>query len=87
MDVTGARPAWFLLSQHWLSLLGSALIAAALISSLFVFPPQIRGHTSNFCVGIIVLLVLPVVFFITLILGSDRNLSQQASDSGRVDPD
>jgi len=68
MDATQARPAWFLLTQHWLSLVGSALIATALISWLFVLPLQIRGHASNPYVGIIVFLVLPGVFFTGLIL-------------------
>src|ERR1700756_4535600 len=68
MDPSSKRPVWFLLTQHWLSLLGSALIATALISWLFVLPLQIRGHASNPYVGIIVFLVLPVVFFTGLIL-------------------
>ena len=46
----------------------SALVATALLSWLFVLPPQIRGHASNPYVGIIVSLVLPVVLFTGLIL-------------------
>ncbi|HXJ88195.1 MAG TPA: NapC/NirT family cytochrome c [Candidatus Binatia bacterium] len=68
MSVTSSRPAWFLLTQHWLSLLGTALITTALISWLFVLPLQIRGHASNPYVGIIVFLVLPIVFFAGLAL-------------------
>ena len=68
MKVTSPRPAWFLLTQHWLSLLGTAFVATALISWLFVLPLQIRGHASNPYVGIIVFLVLPVVFFAGLVL-------------------
>lgn len=68
MNGRGARPAWFLLSQHWLSLVGSALVATALISWLFVLPLQLRGHASNPYVGIIVFLVLPIVFFAGLAL-------------------
>ena len=68
MEVTKARPAWFLLTQHWVSLLSSALVATALLSWLFVLPLQIRGHASNPYVGIIVFLVLPFVFFTGLIL-------------------
>jgi len=68
MDVTKARPAWFLLTQHWVSLLGSALVATALLSWLFVLPLQLRGRASNPYVGIIVFLVLPFVFFTGLIL-------------------
>lgn len=66
--MTGPRPAWFLLTQHWLSLVGSALIATALISWLFVLPLQIRGHASNPYAGIIVFLALPALFFAGLAL-------------------
>ena len=68
MGATSERPAWFLLTQHWLSLLGGALLATAVISWLFVLPQQIRGHVSNPYVGIIVFLVLPAIFFTGLIL-------------------
>ena len=63
MSGTSKRPAWFLLTQHWLSLLGVALVATALISWLFVLPQQIRGHVDNPYVGIVVFLVLPAIFF------------------------
>jgi hypothetical protein len=68
MSATSERPAWFLLTQHWLSLLGGALLATAVISWLFVLPQQIRGHVSNPYVGIIVFLVLPAIFFTGVIL-------------------
>jgi hypothetical protein len=63
MNGTSKRPVWFLLTQHWLSLLGVALVATALISWLFVLPQQIRGHVDNPYVGIVVFLVLPAIFF------------------------
>jgi nitrate/TMAO reductase-like tetraheme cytochrome c subunit len=68
MNGTGKRPAWFLLTRHWLSLLGVALLATALISWLFVLPLQVRGHVDNPYVGIIVFLVLPAIFFTGLLL-------------------
>lgn len=68
MSAANDRPTWFLLTQHWLSLLGTALLATALISWLFVLPVQIRGHASNPYVGIIVFLILPVIFFSGLVL-------------------
>jgi len=68
MKTASDRPAWFLLTQHWLSLLGAALLATAVISWLFVLPLQIRGHASNPYVGIIVFLILPAVFFLGLAL-------------------
>jgi hypothetical protein len=68
MNPASKRPVWFLLTQHWLSLLGVALIATALVSWLFVLPQQIRGHADNPYVGIVVFLVLPAVFFTGLLL-------------------
>jgi len=68
MNDTSNRPAWFLLTQHWLSLLGVALVATALISWLFVLPQQIRGHVDNPYVGIVVFLVIPAIFFAGLLL-------------------
>ena len=58
MGATSEKPAWFVLTQHWLSLLGLALLASALISWLFVLPQQVRGHVDNPYVGIVVFLVL-----------------------------
>jgi hypothetical protein len=68
MGTSSDRPTWFLLTQHWLSLLGGALLATAAISWLFVLPQQVRGHVDNPYIGIIVFLVLPLIFFAGLIL-------------------
>ena len=68
MSVASNRPSWFLLTQHWLSLLGLGLLATALISWLFVLPLQIRGHASNPYIGIVAFLILPLIFFAGLIL-------------------
>jgi len=68
MNDASNRPAWFLLTEHWLSLLGVALVATALISWLFVLPQQIRGHVDNPYVGIVVFLVIPAIFFTGLLL-------------------
>ncbi len=68
MSATDNRPVWFLLTQHWLSLLGVALVASALISWLFVLPQQVRGHVDNPYVGIVVFLILPAIFFSGLAL-------------------
>ena len=68
MSATNKRPAWFLLTQHWLSLLGVALVGTALISWLFVLPQQIRGHVDNPYLGIVVFLALPAIFFAGLLL-------------------
>jgi len=68
MGINDKRPVWFLVSQHWLSLLGMALLATALISTLFVLPQQVRGHVDNPYIGIVVFLILPMIFFAGLIL-------------------
>jgi uncharacterized membrane protein YozB (DUF420 family) len=68
MSVPSNRPAWFLLSQHWVSLLGMALVATALVSWLVVLPQTIRGHVDNPYLGIIVFLIVPVIFFAGLAL-------------------
>lgn len=68
VSVTTDRPAWFLLTRNWLSLLGMALVTTAGISWLFVLPLQMRGHVDNPYVGIIVFLILPAIFFAGLIL-------------------
>jgi len=63
MTPTPHRPGWFLLTRHWLSLLGAALVTTAGISWLFVLPLHVRGHVPNPYIGIIVFLILPAVFF------------------------
>lgn len=62
------RPVWYLLTLHWLSLTGVALVATALISWLFVLPQSIRGHAANPYLGIVSFLILPVIFFAGLAL-------------------
>jgi len=68
MPETTERPAWFVLTRHWLSLVGVFLVTTAVISWLFVLPQQIRGHAENPYIGIIVFLILPTVFFAGLAL-------------------
>ena len=68
MGMTSEKPAWFVLTQHWLSLVGVALLATALVSWLCVLPQQVRGHVDNPYIGILVFLVLPAIFFAGLAL-------------------
>jgi len=68
MNLAPNRPVWFLLTRHWLSLLGIALVTTAGISWLFVLPAQIRGHVENPYIGIVFFLILPIVFFAGLAL-------------------
>ncbi len=88
MGATSRKPAWFVLTRHWLSLLGVALVATAVISWLFVLPQQVRGHADNPYVGILVFLVLPAIFFAGLALVpigvylSKRRIRQGLSEEG-----
>lgn len=63
MDGENKRPVWSLLTHHWLSLAGMALVITALVSWLFVLPLHIRGHADNPYVGIIAFLIIPLLFF------------------------
>jgi nitrate/TMAO reductase-like tetraheme cytochrome c subunit len=68
MNSTIKWPSWFVLTRHWLSLVGVALVATAVISWLFVLPLRIRGHVDNPYVGIVIFLILPALFFTGLVL-------------------
>jgi nitrate/TMAO reductase-like tetraheme cytochrome c subunit len=65
---TTNKPVWYLLTIHWVSLLGSAIVTTAVLSFLFVLPLQMRGHVDNPYIGIIIFLILPVIFFVGLLL-------------------
>jgi nitrate/TMAO reductase-like tetraheme cytochrome c subunit len=67
MTPTPKTPAWFLLTRHWVSLLGVALIVTAAISSLFVASDEVRGNAGNPYSGIF-LLLLPAILFLGLAL-------------------
>ena len=68
MNSSTERPAWFLVTQNWVSLAGVFLVTTAGVSWLFVLPLQIRGHVDNPYIGIIVFLILPIIFFAGLAL-------------------
>lgn len=62
------RPILFLLTSHWVSLLGAALVTTAGFSWLFVLPMHLRGGTDNPYIGLIVFIGIPIVFFAGLAL-------------------
>ncbi len=68
MPIAPKTPLWFLISRHWTSLAGVALIATAGLSVLFVAPQEVRGHASNPYIGIVLFLILPAVFLAGLAL-------------------
>jgi len=62
------RPILMLLSSHWISMLGAALVTTAGFSWLFAAPTELRGHASNPYIGIVLFLVIPIVFVAGLVL-------------------
>jgi len=68
MSDDSKRPILALLTSHWASMLGVALVTTAGFSWLFALPTQLRGHTSNPYIGIFIFLVIPIVFVAGLIL-------------------
>jgi nitrate/TMAO reductase-like tetraheme cytochrome c subunit len=63
------RPVLVLLTSHWISMLGAALVTLAGFSWLFVLPLNIRGGpVSNPYIGLLIFLAIPAVFFVGLAL-------------------
>ena len=61
-------PILVLLTSHWVSMLGVALVTTAGFSWLFVLPIELRGNTSNPYIGIVVFLLIPIIFISGLVL-------------------
>jgi hypothetical protein len=57
-----------LLTSHWVSMVGVALVTTAGFSWLFALPTQLRGRTSNPYIGIVLFLVIPILFVAGLIV-------------------
>src|ERR1700675_2714954 len=68
MSEQAKRPILLLLTSHWMSMLGVALVTTAGFSWLFVLPTQLRGHTNNPYIGIVVFIFIPVIFILGLVL-------------------
>jgi formate-dependent nitrite reductase cytochrome c552 subunit len=62
------RPFLVLLTSHWISMLGAALVTLAGCSWLFVLPSHLRGHVDNPYIGLLIFIVIPVVFLLGLTL-------------------
>lgn len=63
MNPKSARPILTLLTSHWISFLGAALVTTAVFSWMFVLPAHVHGNTSNPYIGLLVFICIPVVFF------------------------
>lgn len=69
------QPVLALLTGHWLGLIGSGVVTAAVISWRFVLPLSVRGRVSNPYIGIIAFIALPIVFFVGLALIPIRRMA------------
>ena len=61
-------PVLVLLTSHWVSMAGVALVTLAGFSWLFVLPANIHGNVGNPYIGLLVFIAIPVVFFAGLAL-------------------
>ena len=68
MDKQPGRSIFVLLTSHWLSMAGVALVTLAGFSWIFVLPASLRGRVDNPYIGLLVFVAIPVVFFTGLIL-------------------
>ena len=62
------RPIIALLTGHWVTMLGVALVTTAGFSWLFALPLQLRGHANNPYIGIVVFILIPVILIFGLLL-------------------
>ena len=61
-------PVLILLTSHWITMLGVALVTLAGCSWLFLLPVHLRGRVDNPYIGLLVFIAIPVVFFLGLAL-------------------
>ena len=62
------QPVIVLLTSHWVTMAGVALVTLAGFSWLFALPANIRGNVSNPYIGLLTFIAIPIVFFAGLIL-------------------
>ena len=62
------QPVIVVLTSHWVTMAGVALVTLAGFSWLFALPANIRGNVSNPYIGLLTFIAIPVVFFAGLIL-------------------
>ena len=62
------RPVLVLLTSHWISMLGVALVTLACCWWLFALPAHLRGHVDNPYIGLLIFIIIPVIFFTGLAL-------------------
>jgi formate-dependent nitrite reductase cytochrome c552 subunit len=62
------EPVLILLTSHWLTMMGVALVTLAGFSWLFVLPANIRGQIGNPYIGLLAFFAIPIVFLLGLAL-------------------
>jgi hypothetical protein len=62
------RPILILLTSHWISMAGVALVTLAGFSWLFLLPQHLRGQVDNPYIGLLLFGAVPAVFFVGLAL-------------------
>jgi nitrate/TMAO reductase-like tetraheme cytochrome c subunit len=62
------QPVLVLLTSHWISMAGVALVTLAGFAWLFVLPQSLRDNVSNPYIGLLVFIAIPAVFIAGLIL-------------------
>src|SRR3954471_9244449 len=60
------RPLLILLTSHWITMLGVALVTIAGCSWLVLLPLHVRGHLDNPYLGLLIFIAIPVLFFVGL---------------------
>jgi formate-dependent nitrite reductase cytochrome c552 subunit len=80
------RPILVLITSHWISMAGVALVTLAGFSWLFVLPANIRGHVENPYIGLLIFIAIPAIFFAGLVLiPIGIALSRRRFDAGYTD--
>ena len=57
-----SRPLLVILTSHWVSMLGVALVTLAGFAWIFVLPANLRGRVDNPYTGLLVFIAIPAVF-------------------------
>ena len=68
MSASPKRPILILLTSHWITMAGVALVTLAGFSWLFVLPANFHGGVDNPYIGILAFMAIPAVFFAGLAL-------------------
>ena len=63
-----SRSVFVVLTSHWLTMTGVALVTLAGFSWIFVLPASLGGRVENPYIGLLVFIAIPAVFFAGLVL-------------------